>query len=662
MSRVDEILAKVQTLKSEAGTRESRYDDLEDAYYGKLVDRQREGAWTAANSSALPDRIKAKNVTIVVNFLKQVVEAKRAFIGIIPNLRVPTFDMDPKTVELCEKLERVIWGGIWGPSNIGRRMGDAGFYQSLLGTAVGCIWPDFEIKRPKIVIRSPRGFYCVPEDEDGIVLSEAMFLSEVPGMQAAARFADKKLADQKTVKVVEYWDKETRTIIAGEKIVPGKSFSHGLGFVPILTMPNIGIPGSPFGDSDIESGIELQKEINYRHTLEAEILEQMIIQPMVLEGAENFPEDMTLTPDTILTVAQGGKGYRMPALQVPYQWIQLTQQLEQLMDRVVDAPSALRSEFQGSVLTGKGFSSMMGPMQARMELRHQYVYPALEKLTQMGLQMWEKMWGSEEHIVSGNYNKTRFAEKFRFEEFGDYFEVEVFLDSSAYFDQQSRFVMSLQGIQNRVISKLTAMQYNPMVRDVSREAEQIRKEQTEDVQFAQQAQMIAQSPTTVNPPMGEPGKTAYSLERGYMGETPPAPAQGGLEQIATPAVPSAPTAIPGLEDKGEPGLLDDVVNLFSAIPNIKGRVWLVGAVLDGDVSKGIHVYVSAAVDKQTILNFIAKMVPAIHGKVSFTVGVPQEESVEVTPGKEQLGQAAETTVAPETGLQPEQMGQAGQEA
>lgn len=647
-----DIIELREELKGKASTRESLYDEIENACGGSFEDRAMEGAFPKDEPASTPDRIDSdrENPEIVVNLLWPIIEAKRAFIGQIPNVRVPK--PPSGNIALAEKAERVILG-IWNFSNMSRRFSDIGLYCPAYGTAVGVVWPDLENERPRILIRSPRGFYPTPKDDDGYELFSAIFVSKYTGKQAAKLYNKKQLADYDDVEILQYIDDKEITTVSDDGLAL-KTIRHKLGFCPIVSIPNIGWPNSPFGESDIARALKLQKEVNYTYGLNVSIMEHILSQPIILEGAENFPEDgLPMGPRDTVEITMGGRAYRLPPLSVPYDMFRIQQDLQSQLNSVSDAPAALRSEWDNSgTVTGRAFTSMLGPVQARMKIRLDTIYPAIEKLNRMCFQMYEAMFPGD-HSVYGWQNKKPFTETFNIKEFEGWYENDVFLDPAQFFDEQSRFVMILQGIQNQIISKETARRHFPLIDDAEAEREQINKEVMENIQQAQAAQMAAESPATMNAPMNEPGKTAFSLERGYLGEVPPASIPGGLGEMTG----GSPTGGTPSEDV----VVQQAADLMRDIPKIHGNVYLVGGIIDGvyGPDENIEIALTDNTDKQTISNYVRTTAPELHGKMEFlsVTGTPDEPYIDCSPGtsgydiqnKEDLV-GTENPESPEAGL------------
>jgi hypothetical protein len=618
-----EIVELSRTLQGEHSGRENHYDELEAAYAGRLTDRQRYGFFQTLRNKVLPNRVRKdkRYDSIVVNYCRNVVEAKRALIGGEFSIRVPrppsADPVDPDVMKTLEKLERVLLGW-WQESNVGRRMLEVGYYNALLGTAIGVVWPNVEKERPTFQVRSPRGFYPLPKDADGYELGACIFYAQYYGKQAEKMFKIPFTDD--TVKIWQYMDEsQIRTVDAyGRDVKP--IITHEWGFVPVVCIPNIGIPGSPFGESDLENIIEIQKEINYRITLKNELVEHMLQQPIVIDNPDSFPDDAPMGPNDVITTT-GGKAYRLAPVQIPWDYFKDIDTMVGFLRESSDTPASLSSDpsaFSGTV-TGRGFTALTSPVQGRVDIRVlNTIFPAVERMNWMGLKMAEKWPG--EHTVHGYMKKSSayanpipYAETYDIKEFGGWYENTVYRQNGSFYDNESSFIQLLQGVQNELISPETAMLYIPGVDDVPAEIARIDAAREKRVQAAVAAQQVAQSPTTAVASMAEQGRTNYGLQQGYMGKTPPMQAPGGLP-LPKPGTPPAVDVV------------SQLVDLIREVQNVKGSVYLVGGAVMGDVSKGVELAITDPLDKQTILNHVKQAEPIVHGKIKFIVipDVPQE--------------------------------------
>jgi len=608
-----------------------------------LSNRQRYGAFDEEPSDVLPDHIANERDTdeVVVNRCRSIVRAYTSFVGRMPVFNVPPSGDTEEDMKRAEAFERAIYGlaDLWV---MPRRMANIGFYRGLLGTAVGVVWPDDRLEVPMLKIRSPRGFYCVPKDEDGYELAVAIFAAKYPGKQVANMYGLKKFDTTDEVEVVQYYDDKEIVTIAGGQRVSKFSGRHGMPFCPVITVNGADVPGSPYGESAIVLAVKLQQYYNYIRSMQLAAAEEQFNQPLVLPNGAVWPKGLPHGSRDVIELppeATGHAAYRVPPPAMPFDIHRLADDVSKELNAVTDIPVQLSAGTESPYESGSAFNAKLGPIQALMRVEIDNIYPAIRRLIAMAFTMMERRWPDKEYRLSGTLpvygrnEKRPFVQSFKVGDFGGDYNVLIMADPAEYFDEQTRWVQGLQAVQNQVLSKETLMQYNPFIKPGTLEMEKLRikREVEENVKQTLAAQQMAASVSTTNAPMNEPGKTAYSLEQGFLGEMEAAPMPGGAEVSGEVAAPA-----------GNP-LIEQMAALVRAIPRIKGRVFLVGDFLDEQYLEEASGEGSAPVvelaltdmnDKATILNAVKARVPEVHGNMTFNkvVDEPDEPFIEVTPG------------------------------
>jgi hypothetical protein len=668
---IEEIAQLKVQLEGEGTTRHADYDRLVEATHGSYHDRVITDTWKKWEGIVYETGFENENgdrnkVRVTVNLLNPIIEAKRSLWSIIPSIRCPYKDLDPVSVANADKLETTLrW--LWRESRIGEVLGDAGWYGALLGTSVLCVWPDFITKRPKIICRSPYGFYAVPNnlERDGTSFNCVFFVTKVLGRQVKAMYPDVKdaegIADSAMVDVVEYWDTEQKfTYLEQGNVMLSEPIANKLGFVPVVTVPNISQPGMWWGKSDVIDAIPIVSELNKRFNMENQAISDMAGAPWEAINPAVDATQLSLDPDAINPFDAGGGLKKSSTNNLPYQIFQSDAVLRQYVDMVTDLPEVMRSMFGGNVATGKGIQALMGPIQARMELRQRYLYPRLQLLNKMAMMMWAKYWRGQPQLILGSEKGKSFNLEVKIEEFEGFYENEVYLDSSSYFDVQSRAIVGLQMVQNELLSAKTFIQkMNPFVENGEQEIEQIRVERQERIETAMASQMMMQSPGAQFPQMGGPPGQMASLEAGMQGAprnpVPPPPGinEGAFENQMFDAglLPTNKTSFteeqgsgtgPWGEFAGElpgqmgGGLLEQLADAIRSISKIRGRVFLTGSILEGEIGpEGIEIWFTEMLDWATVRQAVVQMVPEAKGKFSEPLTCEEEPSVtylEVTPG------------------------------
>jgi len=681
---VTQVLEIATKLEKEGRARQVNLRKIEKAYKGDYEDRKRRGFWQRFFGDALPlyyEDEKAQKLRIVVNLLRPMVEAKRGLIGKMPDVRVPPPGIDPEAQMLAEQNEKRIMAMLrW--SNAGMHFGNMGWYLPVHGDCVGYCDLDIEGERPVLGVRSSRNFYATPKDLTCTEIKEAVFVNTYSGRHAAAMFDAKWLEDFDDVKVYEFWNKDmhcyvtdkdsTKFILRNENL-----FSPD---VPLRVIPNIAIPGSLHGDSDIEDGIELVKEFNRRYSIETEAIIRTLFAPWVVKNPLKVPKEISLDPYSVIPVGEGGDVRPAQPAQIPWQWMKGKDELRSLIQFTTGTPSALTSEMDSSIVTAKAFNASLGPWNAQLDVKNQYIHPAWEHLIRLGLRAQYEIW-PEKQFKTYCYTKdgSPYAMEYFGEEIQGYYENEVYVPGASFVDAQTDF-MQIQAARNdKRLSRRTAMRLDPRIKDVDEELAQIDKEDMADANKAAQMQAAAAQgmPAPTEPGSPTPEADVQAAMSGGMpgmgGAAAPAaspapaggPAPGGIDMMAggMPGMEMPPPEEMAASASELPAAARVVVDEFRDVYLPGGsRVYLMGPVLQGNVGPhACEVYLSDMNDKATIVNHMKKNLPEIVGQndgIDFFAGEPPEGSVyiDVSPGTE--GYELKGLEGPE-GMPPETLPQPG---
>lgn len=661
-----EAIVQLRTdLKAEGAARHAKYDMLMAASGGDYETRRLEAIWKTFQQFVGIDRSIAmdrETFEFRLNLIPSVIRSSRAFISTVPTVRCPPAKPDDKASRtLAEKQERV-FSGFWQASLIGRRMNQMGYWNPQLGNTIGVVWPDVDKKRPLLQMRSPYGFYPVIRDIDGFDLSCAIFTTKYPWRQLKAMYPGLKMNESGMYgEVTQYIDeKQIVTIVADQHRV--NEIENKCGFVPIVIIPNESFGEGPWGESDIEWIIPLQAEHNYRQTMQNAIMAMVQMQPLVVEGGTLAPEEIGMGMLDVVPVEPGGKVYRSQPPQIPYQIFQAQSDLVKMIDRVGQVPPVMQGQYASSgQTTGRAVSALLGPTQMAFNIKGNEIYPALAALNKMAMRMWDAMWPKDEHTVYSMDSKNHMSvEKFRTEEFDGWYENIVTVDTASYFDAQSKFVMNLQAVQNRLKSRQLAASETPGVDDAVADQIQVAKELQEDMDV--QAANAARAQNNIQPDMASQGATNANLSKGYAGETPVPPSPGGFDAQSPPgtAPGETPTEAPPEEAPG--GLVDMFIEFFQDLP-LKGKVWLAGSIVTNPAYSpqspdwnGVEVFLESANDKAAINASMRKDFPEVWGNLVYHTGEPSQDEPSILvfdPAGEQAPDELFGEDMPPEGMPPE---------
>jgi hypothetical protein len=688
---VKSILALRAQLESRDGERNSSYDECVRFYSGTDLRTAKKQGYYPGVSGALSSVFQPtaededSELRTPINVIKPAIENKVAFLALPPTVRVieppdalapagpsppgPPEGAPPGSpplvgapsewgIELADRLECVL-RSLMDFANMPRRCRDVAWSMCVMDGAVIGVWPDFRHGKPRIFTRTPQDFYPVSYDPDGLELSKALWVEELGGDEIEARWGNNKYLGRTDVKVTFFIDETNFYTILDDMEWAHPPVENTIGFVPIVCVGSLGMPGMLFGGNDIRDAIPIAREINYHMSLLDEMAGALARPTIAVKDPLNVPDDIAIGKGGVIEMGPNGNVELLGPLSLPSAFWQLGATLQNWLDVVTDNPAVLRGESGSSIVTGKGFNSQLGPIAARMQTRLEIVMSAWRQVLKYTLLMWSSFPGVNGKLaVSGSKNNETFYIEATPDEFmvngKMWTEIEVFLSAQSYMDRQGNSVELMQLVQNELLSRDTAMDNLPQVTNKKRENSKIDADRKWKAEGMALAQSVAQSPMTANPQLGAQEQTNYGLERGMMGEMGPPPgpeAQMGAIPGPPPALPEAPPEEPGMtmgEESADTGaeLVSVMQEFFSGIAKLKGSVWFGGDPLLAPEKFAsdkwtVTVWITDPLDKGTITR-AAESVEVVYGHIHFIAGAPSggEEVIQVAgPTAEQATQA-----------------------
>ncbi|MDD3983511.1 MAG: hypothetical protein PHU54_06155 [Candidatus Omnitrophica bacterium] len=641
MATANYITNLARELEDDGTERNDAYDLVLKHYGGDIyTERKKRGTWgnfLQYATDLFRKRGSDEDIAVdnAINLTRPTILAKVAFMGLPPTIRVPEPPMEDAAAasKFADDLEKCLLGH-WKFSNMPRRCYDMAWYQGAFGAAIMGVWPDIRAKRPRIFTRSPQNFYPVCYDEDGMEIKECLWIEKgMRGRDVAARWDVPKLADRNEIDVIQYVSESEMCVVADNEMLV--RVDNPMGVVPVVVIGNIGVPGTPFGDTDVGAALTIESEINYRVALADEMAAKMLNPTVAVTNPQDVPDDFEIGQGGRITMGERGKVDLLSPPPIPPSYWESIQLLQGWWDQIADNPAALRSEGFGSILTGKGFNALLSPLAARLQIRRNLIDPAIEQVNRYLLTMWDVFPKFDRKTrFSAGRGKDFFTVEFSPKDFKVdgklWTENEVFLSSNSFIDRQGEVVELMQLYQNELISWDTVMEYNPYIRNKARERVRIEQDRQWKAEGMAMAQQMATSAATANPDLGAQERTAYGLERGFMGEMPTPPGAEAQMQAGAPAP----------EGQEVPDVIDVIVQALSEIPKLKGQVWVGGDVLlspesvtpDGDWT--VTVWLENPVDKATISNFLRKELPELHGRIEYHSGEPSGEEPAIPVGEQ----------------------------
>lgn len=130
--------------------------------------------------------------------------------------------------------------------------------------------------------------------------------------QETARRAWGFVSLNREVDVAETWTAADYQVACGGEVVAASPNPYG--FIPFIVFPNLPRPRSPWGASDLENLIEVQRELNRSTSQLSRILELSGNPIAVLENVESS-QDIAVSPGAVWHVPEEAKAYLLDLLQ-----------------------------------------------------------------------------------------------------------------------------------------------------------------------------------------------------------------------------------------------------------------------------------------------------------------------------------------------------------
>lgn len=548
------------------------------------------------------------DLKLVHNLLQEVCVKYQTFLSPVPMAR--TF-VDPPSSDLkreqATKKLRVIYG-TWGANRMSSVMADIGWYLPLMGDCFVGIWPDFDRKIPRMLLRSPE--YAHPVHSwDGRTLDQIIFRRDETERTISRNFPNfRPQADrprflngfrpkpdpqgEKRVELLEYSDESSYSLWAGDQLL--KQINHDFGFNLFGQMAFIPVPGKPFNHGAVEQIVSLVEMGNALHSLMFQATLENVFPMMVIENPAAAPEEIMRGAGAVVPVNAGGKVYyeTPPVQALPVQLAFL----QDNADKVLEASGMPRVNFgqspTTSIATGSAINELQGAgTGSTVEMvQGASIGPELVAWNEKAFEVYRQLFRDDTIGLQGTERKTiadlnarEFAITFKGREIIGSTRNEVVF--SPHLDDREKLVMSLQALGGGLVSKKYGREQIGIT-DNDAMVEEILSEQLEDGVLQAIVQKLAQDPTPQNeqqamaqvlqvvdgtplPTVVEPhpglavGAGAGPTPAGAPPGAPPAggPAGGGSPfgplpgggQVQSPALPLPPgSPLPGSSPGGPP--------------------------------------------------------------------------------------------------------------
>ena len=489
---LEEVLHLYQELKNANLQRNLDYFRLHNIYHGNYYDYLRPDIHDGAGRLILRDNRRSMDARrpLVANLMKGIVDDYVSVVGQIPDIKVPVFG--PEFQDFADRVQKYHYG-VWHHSHMVMQMKAMAWWNSVMGTSIPILWPNFKRRHAEIRMIAPYMFYGVPDMSDPYRLSCAFIAEKFDYLAVKEQYRhirnlpiilsdlDEKYysyaSRDRRVEVIKFLDKdEVRTIIGREEVGEPRGTSinrrfrgteidrvdHPLGRVPAFPIQNIYIPGEMRGHSDIEQAIGLNEHINFLMNSYEEYVLQDIYSPIVIEDPQKAPDDIfPMSPNEVIPVNAGGKVYRlMPGNGSAIVDREVARAQSFIEHNTGDPQVRTQGRLQSSITTGRAVEKTQGPVFGRMEYRHDIISFYMEMVNSDSVHMTQEMFANDEIELFGANKNSMFAIKMLGRDLEGYEWNKVMYGPTQHMglNERATFVLQLLGGEYPLIDDRTAIE------------------------------------------------------------------------------------------------------------------------------------------------------------------------------------------------------------
>ena len=693
---LDEVLELRRSVEADYRPRHDAFRRLRDCWHGDYwndLDRAQQSGLASLYRDLTGRRHDVgPDVRIVHNVLQEICVKYQTYLSGLPQIQVfidpPMSDISRRQATLKERSLYGLWSE---PDRSGRAMthivNSAAWYLPLMGDCYLGIWPDFDRNIPRPVLRSPEYAYPIP-DAEGTGTDALVFSWMVPESRAKraypnytpqtdrkrsvrGRFSRKPGGSEPMVEIVEFSDsREWARWVDGQKV---NGVQHDYGFNLFENLFFIHVPDEPFNHGAVEQIVGLVEAGNVLHSLLVQEVFETVFSPIVLENPMRFGETIDTGPGAVIPVNEGGRAYRLDpasgALSAHVGFLGVNEQYAKQGGSMPDVNFGVSPA--SSIVTGKAVNELQGAGTGSTVEMVQAVGigQGLVAWNSKALYMLNRTFGEEQIYLHGTFPRSisdlkpqAFGLKFKGKQIVGSQRNEVIF--SPHLNMHEKLVMGLQAAGAGLVSK--AYQRGQIgIPDSEAMDEEIVTERIEDAVLGAMEQSLLAEPTPANaeqveqeavgflagampvsPPAGPAPAPALAALPGPPGPSGP-PAEALPSGAAGPPAPALSPSLPGAapppalapSDSGN-STLEEVSAALSQVQGLRGRVFLVGEIVQrGETSGDIEVALTVSDDRQVLVQGL----PRYAKRMTFHVvsGEPSEPHLEVTPGAPEAAQASQ---------------------
>ena len=548
MLTIQQIVARVQSLRYRASTRDLRNGDVQMVRQGKI---------SQVYPNFFPDGI---DQNVVANFIDIVARDLSEVIAPLPAINCSAVNQtSDRARSFADKRTRIALN-YFRHSDLEVNMYSGADMYLTYGFLPFIIELDEEAKLPRIRLENPVGAYpefdrygrCIAfAKRYSITLGE--LVAQFPEFERQVLGPDMYKQDMNgMVELIRYYDKDQSALYMPSRsnLVLSQA-KNPLGKMMVLIAKRPSPDGELRGQFDDVLGIQLLR--NRFALLAMEAAEKSVQSPIVLP---NDVQELQLGGDAVIRTANP-QGVRRVELTIPQGAFTESQVLNEELRVGARYPESRTGNVKASIVTGEGVQALLGAFDTQVKSAQAIFTTALREVISLCFEVDEKIFNVEK-TIRGTDAGAPFAVTYlpAKDIKGDY-SSDVRYGMLAGLNPAQGLIFMLQALGGKIIAKDTAMRELPFAVNVTLEQEKI---ETEDLRSSLLGaiQATAQAIPQLVVQGQDPSKLVRNIatviqqrqkgraledivEEVFESQNPPA---GGEESVEQPSVPPAPGSAP----------------------------------------------------------------------------------------------------------------------
>lgn len=338
-----------------------------------------------------------------------------ALMSHVPDIKVITPSFQPRYREITDRNERVLYG-VWSENDIGIKIANLNWYNSLMGAGVIKCQPNLDGDPPVILtIEDPRNVFPLIYNNQ---VRDVFFRYEFEGRVINQMFPDQNVFDDGSIyELYDYWDTKERVLFTldenGKKDKDGKrddmyvlsQVDHDLGFVPCIWGCNRPFPVEQTGRSDVENLPGITQYLSDLFSYTEDVIAYLSDPKLVLEGPLGRAQDIEPGRGGVIRVERGGKAYFVEMPSSSRELLSHVKTVSDIVEDLAGRPGVLTNRM--SSRSSRSLSGASTMLTSNLGLKQIFLGNSLSKMNVMIFRILEKFFKDKPIFFSPSIKAKR---------------------------------------------------------------------------------------------------------------------------------------------------------------------------------------------------------------------------------------------------------------